>query len=122
MFSFTDNIVHASENIFAEPIDTNITEIYKFPYWEYPNVYIPNRTLTCTLAGLSEDSAEKQELRQRVAYYNNYLHSLEEIDGFTEYFKKKRCCVTKSEIAAEFSDEVADMVFSFPKCVFYRIL
>jgi hypothetical protein len=85
---------------------------------EYPNVYIPNRTLACTLAGLSEDSAEKQELRRQVADYNNYLHSLEEIDGFTEYFKKKRCWVTRSEIAAEFSDEVADMVFSFPKCVF----
>ena len=58
------------------------------------------------LAGLPEDSAEKQKLRQQIADYNNYLHSLEEIDGFTEYFKKKRCCTTRSEIATEFSDEV----------------
>jgi hypothetical protein len=118
MFSFTDNIVHASDIIFAEPISTKGPETYKFPYLEYPNIYIPNRTLAWTLAGLPEDSAEKQELRRQVADYNHYLHSLEEIDGFTEYFKKKRCCATRSEIATEFSDKVADIAFSLPKCMF----
>ena len=118
MFSFADNIVHATEAIVAEPSSAKFPETYRLPYLKYPNVYIPDRTLAWTLVALSEDSAEKQEIRKQVADYNNYLHSLEEIDGFIEYFKENNCCVTESEIVTEFSDDVADILFSFPQCVF----
>lgn len=119
MFSFTENIVHSSDAIIAEPVSINISETYNLPYLECPNVYIPNKALAWMFAGLSENSTEKQELHRQIAYYNNYLYSLEKIDGFIEYFEENNFCVAKSEIAIKFSDAVADIAFACPKCVFH---
>ena len=118
MYSFSDTNSHASDTLIATPTAGQTNDTYQFEFLEYPDVYIPNRTLAWTLVGLPEDDEQKQKLRRQIDEYNRYLHSLTEIKGFVDYFKTRNCCVSKSEISEKFSPEIVEVVFSRPKCVF----
>ena len=60
MYSFSDTNSHASDTLIATPTAGQTNDTYQFEFLEYPDVYIPNRTLAWTLVGLPEDDEQKQ--------------------------------------------------------------
>lgn len=118
MYSFSSTISHASSTLIATPAPCQVTNTYQFEFIESPNVYFPNRTLAWTLVGLPEEDGQKQKLCRQIDEYNRYLHTLTEINGFVDYFKTRKCCVSKDEISEKFSPEIMRVVFSRPKCMF----
>jgi len=118
MYSFSNTISHASDTLIATPATSHAANTYQFEFLKYPDIYIPNRTTAWTLVGLPEEDEQKQKLRRQIDAYNRYLHTLAEINGFVDYFKTRKCCVSKSEVSEEFSPEIMRVVFSRPKCMF----
>lgn len=104
--SCSDNIVIAT---LAMPV---VDESYQFLQKKYPDIYIRNRGLAHHLAFVPEDSDEVKAVREAVDEYNEYLTKLEAIPGFVEYFKEHGFCVSKGEVVKQWSEEIADFVFS----------
>ncbi len=104
--SFSDMIVPATM-VAPEAVDS-----YHFEYKTYPNIYIRNRGLAMHLSFLAEDSDEIKELREAVEEYNEYLTKLEAIPGFVDCFKQHGFCISREEVADQWSEEIADLVFS----------
>ena len=111
------NLYHFSDHSFSDMIVPAImvapeaVDSYHFEHKTYPNIYIRNRGLAMHLSFLEEDSDEIKELREAVEEYNEYLTKLEAIPGFIEYFKRHGFCVSKEEVARQWPEETADLVF-----------
>ena len=58
MYSFSVTNSHASDTLIATPTAGQTNDTYQFEFLEYPDVYIPNRTLAWTLVGLPEDDEQ----------------------------------------------------------------
>lgn len=104
--SCSDNTVTAT---MVMPV---LVESYCFEKKTYPDVHIRNRGLAYHLAFTPEDTDEKKELRNAVEEYNEYLEKLETIPGFLDYFVNHGLCVSREEVAKQWSEEIADIVFS----------
>lgn len=104
--AFSDNVVVAEYNAPEKK------DMYKFEYKTYPNIQIPNRGLAMSLAFKAEDSNEVRALQTAVNEYNEYLAKLQDVPGFNEWFVKHGLCVSKKEVAKQWSEEFADFVFS----------
>lgn len=104
--SFSDVAIPATVTA-PEAIDS-----YHFKHKSYPNIYIPNRALAMNLSFRPEDSDEIKALREAVEEYNEYLTKLEAIPGFVDYFKQHGFCISRKEITDQWSEEIADLVFS----------
>ncbi len=118
MYVFSDKFSYAESTLYAKKKEIKGSAGYQFKRLEYPDVYIPDRSIAWPLSFLSEDSPQKVQLREAVDSYNAYIAKLEQIPGFLKYFIESDYCVSKTSIEERWSKDVADIVFSKEKYVF----
>ena len=115
---YSSDIASAEEVITAKRIASSEPSAYSFDRLEYPDICIPNRGAAWTIYFKPQDSKEKTELKEAVSEYNAYLERLEEIDGFIDFFIRRNYCVSKEEIVAHWSEQIANVVFSKKAFIF----
>ena len=115
---YSSDIASAEEVIMAKRVASSEPAAYSFDRLEYPDICIPNRGAAWTIYFKPEDSKEKTELKEAVNEYNAYLDKLEGIDGFKDYFIRRNYCVSKEEIVARWSEQIANDVFSKKAYIF----
>lgn len=118
MYQFANDGSYSEEVLYAGLVQRVINTDYSFKHEEYPNVYIPNRSLMWAISFCSEESEEKKRLREQVGKYNSYIDRLNRIEGFGNYFVRNGLCVTKEDVAKEWDQKTAEIVFSLPEISF----
>ena len=122
MYHFSNGI--SSADIFATAIENKqfINREYRFRHLEYPDVYIPNRSVVLGLSFMDEDSPTKKQLKESIEEYNAYLTALETIPGFIEFFIEHGLCVSRDVVEKRWSKEIAEIVFEKKSYIFARDL
>lgn len=119
MYVFRNGTISSSENIItAHRVSPRAPVGYKFARLHYPDIHIPNRGAAWGLFFLPEDSEKKQQLRGDVDSYNAYLDYLDSLDGFKSFFIDHDLCITRNDVTAKWSSEIAEKVFSKGTYVF----
>lgn len=119
MYVFRNGTISSSENIItAHRVSQRAPVGYKFARLHYPDIHIPNRGAAWGLFFLPEDSEKKQRLRGDVDSYNAYLDYLDCLDGFKSFFIDHDLCITRNDVTAKWSSEIAEKVFSKGTYVF----
>ena len=119
MYSFLSNGVSFSETtLIAKRDKISLPEVYSFNFLNYPNICIPNRAKAIMYGCLPEDSVPVVELKAGVEAYNKYLKGLEKIECFISLFQKSDYCLSRETVEKQWSNAIADYVFSLPHYVF----
>lgn len=112
MYVFRNGTISSSENIItAHRVSPRAPVGYKFARLHYPDIHIPNRGAAWGLFFLPEDLEKKQQLRGDVDSYNAYLDYLDCLDGFKSFFIDHDLCITRNDVTAKWSSEIAEKVF-----------
>ena len=108
MYVFRNGTISSSENIInAHRVNPRVPVDYAFDRLHYPDIHIPNRGAAWGLSFLPEDSEKKQQIRADVDSYNAYLDYLDSLDGFKSYFIDHDLCITRNDVTAKWSAEIA---------------
>ena len=89
---------------------------------EYPNIHILNRSLAHHISLSPDASDEIQKLQAEIKEYNNYIESLNNINGFWNIFSNHEYCLHRNQIREFFNKDIEEKVFSLRRYSFYTDL
>ena len=107
-----DDIAHSEKIVVASLAASFHDKVYELKHKEYPDIHIPNRGFAHSLSFEDDHSEKVESVKRDVKEYNEYLTRLEAIPNFLEFFQEHGFCVSRADVAAEWSEEVAEVVFS----------
>ncbi len=123
MYRYHFDEMSGSDNIVvAKLVSPAVDNAYQFKREKFPDVYIRNRGLAYQLSFKGYDSEEAQKVRAAVDDYNEYLTKVEAIPGFIDFFKQNGFCVSRKKVSDNWSEKIADLVFSKKSYSFYTNL